>query len=182
MIPVLVLGLIAAAVEGTGVVAAGDYIQKHYLAQDYSKEIDTEQARIDAERLGKGFQVGGTIKPGEYNYGYALVAIANHVANLDGVAPDEKHTVSLLYGRYAAEHPSKAADTFKVILASVAKDNLSFEELSKAYLSKLSQADLDKMDNVVKRVIAADNQYSDAEKAFMKKDWEPYLASRKAAQ
>ena len=69
-----------------------------------------------------------------------------------------------------------------MILASVAKDNLSFEELSKAYLSKLSQADLDKMDNVVKRVIAADNQYSDAEKAFMKKDWEPYLASRKAAQ
>jgi transcription termination factor NusB len=181
MIPVVVLGLIAAAVEGTGVVAAGDYIQKHYLAQDYSKEITAEQAKIDAEQVSKGFQVGGTIKPGDYNYGYAMVALANHVANLDGVAPDEKQTVRLLYGRYAADHPSKDAENFKVILASVAKDNLNFAELTTAYLSKLSLAELDKMDNVVKRVIAADNTYTEAEKAFMEKDWKPYLESRKAA-
>lgn len=181
MIPVLVLGILAAAVEGTGLMAAGEYIERNYVQKDMSKKIAAEDKRIQADEMGKGFQKGGVIKPGDYNYGYALTALAHHVANLDHVSEADRNTLRLLYGRYAAEHPSKEAEGFNSILESVAKDDLDFEAIRQAYLSKISNEDLVRMDNAVRRVIAADDEVTAEEQAFLHEKWEPYLQSRKNA-
>lgn len=100
----------------------------------------------------------------------SVFALGLYVARLDGEADQE-----LDYIEGCLANADLSSEAIMQEIDTIYQKKQSFLEIRMKYLDKISPADLEYVDAVIKGVIEADGQVSEKEKRFYNNTWLPYV-------